>query len=192
MVSNGQTRQEGDYLLAWLLLTDTKAIKDYYQGKNKSALEPPVNRCLWGEWGGEKYDFVARDPLTNHIAMCHVPRSENYNLRMGILDSMDDPDPKPEPIPKEPKKMAILKLGTQQVDIDDNAHAAVSTYIAGLEKSLAESRENAEKFEALYDSKDQELKTTQASGQYISYQKFMEFAQLMEAAKDLPKKYLTP
>ena len=190
----GSPWRDEKYLLAWLMLTDSKAIKDYYAGKNKISLGGICNpRFIKGEWGGDPYDFLIDDPVNNHIAMCYIPRSEDYNLRMGIMDSIDDsapePDPEPKPEPKEPKKMALLKLGNQQVDIDDNAHAVVSTYIAGLETSLAESKKNAERFEALFDSKEQELKSAQAASENISYQKFMEFSKLMDAAKtELPKK----
>jgi hypothetical protein len=178
-----------NYLTVWLILTDTKAIIDYYQGKNKISLGGICNPLfIAGEWGGKPYDFIASDPLNNHIAMCYTPRSENYNLKMGILDSIDPPDPEPEHTDKEPK-MALLKIGTQQVEIEDSAHAAVSTYIAGLETSLATSKQKSEQFEALYDSKDQELKASKEAGENVSYKKFTAFANLMQAAKkDLPKK----
>lgn len=178
----GDARQDGDHLVASLIVTDEATINDIKNGKQELSNGYTCNLDFSpGSFKGEKYDTIQRDIVGNHVAIISEGTARAGSSARLTLDSVDDPDSdfyladiavmdsedsddnidsnfdnKDEPnnnsSNKDRKKMATIK-------IDNVTYTEVPEGIAGPVQAALQSRDD--KIDLL--SKEVQTKTDEAS-----------------------------
>lgn len=89
----GDARQDGDHLVASLIVTDEATINDIKNGKQELSNGYTCNLDFSpGSFKGEKYDAIQRDIVGNHVAIISEGTARAGSSARLTLDSVDDPD----------------------------------------------------------------------------------------------------
>lgn len=176
----GKPYRKDEYLLCDLVLTADEGIKAAESGIDKISLG---YECIYtkksGNYNGEDYDFIIDSPVNNHIAMCSSPRSEDFKLRLGIVDSL--------PV-KEVNHMKTIIIGDSQISLDDKDYSLISSHLKQLEAKNGELVKSCDSLEAKYDSLDANYKKLKESASKFDTKSFFEFRNLLDIAeKELGK-----
>ncbi len=149
---SGPATQDGDYVLASLVIKDAQAIKDVESGKVELSAgyeaeyihEPGVTK------DGQKYEFVQRDIRINHVALVDKARAGN---RAKLFDN------KPEGV------MPLITLDGRTVEVADSSTATLITdifdrknkEISTLTADMEEMEKKHDKAQAEKDMAEEEL-----------------------------------
>lgn len=160
----GDTHQDGSHLVASLIVTDEGTIKDIENGKQELSNGYTCNLDFSsGSFKGQKYDAIQRNIVGNHVAIISKgtaragssarltldsvddPASDLFLANIAVMDSMNSDDdidsnidkdePDNNPINKDRKKMATIK-------IDNVTYTEVPEGVAGPVQSALQKRDD--------------------------------------------------
>jgi len=150
-VVHGPATQDGDFVLANLIIKSKDAISAVESGKVQlSAGYTAIYDNITGETeDGQKYEFVQRDIKINHIAICDRARA---GAQARLYDNQG----------VTPMIKVTLDSG-RSIDVADEAVAALVTdSIERLTQRVTDAEAKADKAEAEKDMKQEELEAEKA------------------------------
>ena len=164
---SGPAKQDGDFVVAELIIKDKSAIKAVESGKVElsAGYEAEYDQCPGITEDGEEYEFIQRDIKINHVALVDKARA---GPRARLFDHNKPEGAMPQiTLDGRTVEVADAATGTLIQDIFDRKTAEVNKLTAdmtGMEKEK-------EKLQAEKDAKDEDLEKLKAKSTDAAIQK---------------------